>query len=152
MHWPLGKIISGGQTGADRAGLIAGWQLGYPTGGAVPRGCRTENGADRSLVDQFGCHESVSSRYDVRTLDNIMASTGTVIFGQIAETGSSLTLNLCRTWRPEKWLVNPTAEELRRWVVDQSIGILNAAGNRESKNPGIYARVVALLTTALVRP
>lgn len=60
------KIISGGQTGADRGGLEAARTLGIPTGGTAPRGYLTETGPDESLRE-FGLTESKSSAYVVRT-------------------------------------------------------------------------------------
>jgi len=150
--WPLTRIISGGQSGADRAGLAAGWLLGYQTGGAVPRGCRTEDGPAPSLVSVYHCHESTSSRYDIRTLDNIRAATGTLICGDTSSPGTRLTLNLCQIWAPDHWILNPRADELRQWILDRQIQILNVAGNRESRNPGIYRSTLILLQEALVRP
>ena len=55
-HFPLSKIISGGQTGADRAGLEVAKRLGYETGGTVPRGYKTSTGPDPTLKE-FGVVE-----------------------------------------------------------------------------------------------
>jgi hypothetical protein len=41
----VAKVVSGGQTGADRGGLEASQRCGVPTGGWVPHGRRAEDGA-----------------------------------------------------------------------------------------------------------
>jgi hypothetical protein len=41
------KVISGGQTGADLTGLEEAHKRGIPTGGTVPKGCRTESGSNK---------------------------------------------------------------------------------------------------------
>ena len=146
------KIISGGQTGADRAGLDAAKELGIATGGKCPRLFRTETGADPSLK-QYGLTETASSDYSERTRLNVIDSDGTVIFadvsnGKISSRGSLLTLKTARE-NDKPCVVNPTGAELVKWIKSNSISILNVAGNRESTSAGIYERVRMLLVEVL---
>lgn len=143
------KIISGGQTGADQAGLYAAKQLGLATGGWAPKGWRTETGSNPSLKD-FGLIQASSEHYPYRTRFNVADSDGTVIFGDVESSGSKLTIGCCRI-EDRPFIVNPTADELQQWCEDNNIETLNVAGNRESANPGIYARVFAVLLAAFAR-
>ena len=70
------KIISGGQTGADRAALDAAIELGLPHGGWLPRGRKTESGP---LPLKYNLRELDSDRYRDRTEQNIIDSDGTLI-------------------------------------------------------------------------
>lgn len=134
----LRKIISGGQTGADRAGLEIAKELGLETGGWVPRAFRTERGSDASLRE-FKLSETGETDYSTRTRLNVLAADATVVFGHISQ-GSQLTVNLAAACgRPV--LVNPHPQLLREWLERFGVVTLNVAGNRASKNPGI-ARVV----------
>lgn len=134
-------VISGGQTGADRAGLIAAQASGLPTAGTVPRGWRTENGTDLSLR-AFNVHEHPSSEYPPRTKRNVHDADGTLILtlGPL-DGGSQLTAGLCRQARkPHLWLDLRQPQSLiesEEWIVKHGIRVLNVAGNRESKAPGI---------------
>ena len=148
--FPLKKIISGGQTGADRAGLEAGRRLGYSTGGTVPKGFRTAKGADLSLK-QFGVIEHHSSKYPARTIENACNSDGTVWFGNEETPGGKLTLATARR-AGKPLIVNPTAPELRQWIIEKGIQTLNVAGDREENDPGIQARVVRVLSEAFAKP
>lgn len=140
------RVISGGQTGADRAGLEAARQAGLQTGGTVPRGWRTENGTDLSLR-AFGVQEHASPNYPARTQANVIDSDGTLILGRVPlDGGSELTAGFCRRMRkPYRFVRAP--EELqtmtliivKNWIISSNIATLNVAGNRESKQPGLQA-------------
>ncbi len=141
------KVISGGQTGADRTALEIARELGLQTGGYAPKGWRTDEGADPSLVD-FGLVETTFTGYRVRTRMNVKAAHGTVIFGNASSPGCTVTENACLTYeRP--YLINPTVEELVSWLQRGSITVLNVAGNRRRTNPGIVAHVRSVLKPAL---
>ena len=73
----LRKIISGGQTGADRAGLDFAIHAGPEHGGYVPRGRKAEDGR---IDDRYNLFERSTSSYPARTRRNIEESDGTVIF------------------------------------------------------------------------
>ena len=54
MVLSLTKIISGGQTGADMGALLAARDLGMESGGVAPKGWRTEDGPQETLLLSFG--------------------------------------------------------------------------------------------------
>lgn len=125
------KVISGGQTGADRIGLEIAKELGIETGGTAPKYFKTENGSDKSLKD-FGLVEDDSSDYNPRTEKNIIDSDGTVIFGNTKSAGSKLTIQLLKK-HTKKYIENPTIEKLKEFIIENNIEVLNVAGNRASK-------------------
>lgn len=125
----LQRIISGGQTGIDQLGLEVAHSLGMPTGGIAPKGYLTENGPNKQLR-AYKLTEHTSAQYPPRTRANVRQSDGTVIFGHVTG-GTKLTLDTCiREGKP--YLVNPTSEQLRAWLVEHQIKILNVAGSRGS--------------------
>ncbi len=142
------KIISGGQTGADQGGLIAGSILGLLTGGTAPPNFWTEDGANYSLRE-YGlvAGDPDPKIYPLRTLANVRDSDGTLLVGDMESAGSCLTMRLC-TQRGKPYIVNPIAISLRDWVGSHWVRTLNVAGNRESVNPGIRDRVICLLIDA----
>lgn len=143
------KIVSGGQTGSDRAGLDAAVALGIPTGGFAPRGWKTENGSDPSL-EFLGLVETASREYPPRTKLNAQNSDGTAWFGIESTPGGRLTLNTARQYG-KATIINPTPQELREWVEVNRIKILNVAGNRASTDFGIYTRTYETIIEAFRR-
>lgn len=149
------KIISGGQTGADQGGLEAGKELGIRTGGTAPFGWKTEEGSNYELRDTYNLKPSLSSNYQPRTKANVRASDGTVIFGNINSPGSKLTLRLCDELdKTCLHIVNPEAinhykPHFITWLHSNNIKVLNVAGNRESKHPGIQIHVKNFLVEAI---
>lgn len=125
------KVISGGQTGADRFGLEIAKELGIETGGTAPKSYKTENGCDNTLKN-FGLVEDTSYDYNPRTEKNIINSDGTVIFGNIKSAGTKLTINLLEK-HGKKYIDNPTIEKLKEFITENNIEVLNVAGNRASK-------------------
>lgn len=142
----IGKVISGGQTGADIAGLRAAVHVGIDTGGTAPRGFRTENGDYATLGKLYGLKEHSSREYPPRTIKNIMDSDCTLVIGDIKEAGSRLTISMC--FQKKKPVFNVTFGdfgvrepilEVAQWVSARYTGkplVINIAGNRESKYPG----------------
>lgn len=150
----LTKIISGGQTGADRGGLEAAKRLGLLTGGTAPKGYRTENGPDLSLKD-FGLTQHSSAQYPPRTEENVKNSDGTIIFSiALRSQGSEITAKLCKKHGKPFLAIhdnnNPAAvHAIKVFIVLHQIKILNIAGNRESLWPGIKENVIETLVKAL---
>jgi hypothetical protein len=144
------KVISGGQTGADQGGLEAGKILGLETGGTAPPGWVTEKGSDYSLRDFYGLVEGENdpSIYPKRTAKNIRDSDGTVVFGDVSERGTALTLRRCSEYR-KPYIVCPNTTEFHEWIKAYDIRTLNVAGNRESKHIGIQQVVCDFLVNAL---
>lgn len=141
------KVISGGQTGADQAALVAARALGIDTGGWVPHGWRTEHGTEPWL-EKFGCQEHESVQYPPRTILNVSQSDGTVFFGDANSPGGRCTLKACIAHH-KPYIIDPTPGALEMWVRAERIKTLNVAGNRESTRPGIGKRVRDILTAAL---
>jgi Circularly permutated YpsA SLOG family len=145
------KIVSGGQTGVDRAALDAAIALGIPLGGWVPRNRRAEDGR---VPDRYPVRETVSDAYDVRTRLNVRDSDATLVLARGRPTGgTALTLAIARSLgRPHRIvdLAGPTdAEDVRAWLGREHVRILNVAGPRESSHPGIYDEAFAVLTALL---
>jgi hypothetical protein len=149
----LVKIISGGQTGADRGGLDAAIELGIPHGGWCPYGRRADDG---QVPFVYQLRELTTSDYPARTRTNIEESDGTVVFvlGQVTP-GSRFTLALCKEMeKPHIVLrLNEGAEflanRLRYWIARYSIHVMNVAGSREKFSPGIQRDVRNILKIAL---
>jgi hypothetical protein len=144
------KIISGGQTGADRAALDAAIKLGIPHGGWIPKGRLTEKGP---LPDKYNLMEMPNSSYASRTEQNVIDANGTLIIshGKLTE-GSDYTRKMAiKHHRP--WLhinLNKTpafkaAYLVSSWIKENTIEILNIAGPRASKDQRIYQDVSKLI-------
>lgn len=150
----LKKIVSGGQTGADRAGLDAAICVGIEHGGWCPKYRRSEDGA---VPRCYKLAETTSWKYPERTLKNISESDGTVIFfsGDKLSGGSRLTVNNCR-WLKKPFLLLPlgrldhAGEQFAAFVETNDISVLNVAGSRESVCPGIHDKVLSFLCRVLV--
>ncbi len=133
----LNKVISGGQTGADRAGLECAKALGLATGGTAPKGYRTENGTDVSLKD-FGLTESVDTSYVPRTRANAKNSDVTLWFGKTTSPGYYCTKKACKDWG-KVMIDNPSPD--RAVELADTYDSWNIAGNRESTNPTVVELV-----------
>jgi hypothetical protein len=148
------KVISGGQTGADRGGLEAARALGIPTGGTAPKGYLTENGPDDALRE-LGLVESQRSDYAVRTKQNVKDSDGTLAFRLNRGRGTDLTIRFATAHGKPVFVVEPKdvipslPQRIRDWIGQHGIRVLNVAGNRESISPGIQQQVFEILTEAL---
>jgi hypothetical protein len=150
----IGRVISGGQTGADQAGLRAAREAGLPTGGTAPAGYRTEAGPRPALLRDFGLVEHASDRYPARTLANVLAGDLTLVIAQPLDGGSALTVDFCRQHdRPFLHLAALDAARLDEAAafirdVHRRLGrplVVNIAGSRESKAPGIEAQATRFL-------
>lgn len=146
------RVVSGGQTGADRGGLEAAIALGLPHGGWCPKGRRAEDGR---IPRRFRLRETASAEYAVRTERNVVASDGTAVFTVGRATGgTALTMRIARRHRRPLVRIDLArdrrpAEKLRRWIERHAIVVLNVAGPRESGAPGIEARVKRIVMEAL---
>jgi hypothetical protein len=151
----LSKIISGGQTGVDRAALDVALDVGIPCGGWCPRGRRAEDGP---IPERYPLQETPTEDYPPRTEYNVRASDGTLILTRgEPDRGTALTVKFANRYRKPLFVVdleNPSADEvgkLRRWLESQSIDVLNVAGPRESSCNGVYKQASAFLRE-LVKP
>jgi hypothetical protein len=150
----LQRIVSGGQTGVDRAALDVAMALGLSCGGWVPRGRRAEDGR---VPDCYPLRETAAFSYARRTRLNVRDADATLILtrGEPAG-GTALTVDMAiRLERPILVLdlnadANPAAA--RRWLAALRVRVLNVAGPRESGCPGIYAQSRAFLEALLGAP
>lgn len=145
--WSVAKIISGGQTGVDRAALDAALKLGLPCGGWCPKGRRAEDGI---IPPQYPLEETSSPDYPQRTAMNIQDSDGTLLLAWGSPAGGTLlTLKLARKLRKPHLLIalNEGGEPRRvgEWLRNSGVQTLNVAGPRETEAPGIYARALDFL-------
>lgn len=153
----IDKIISGGQTGADQGGLWAARALGIPTGGWAPHGWLTENGPQRALLESFRLVEH-SKGYRDRTIANLLYATATIIIADRLDRGSRLTEQQCEAHgRPchvmsKARLGFATERAVFLEFIRENFhggGILNVAGNRESRSPGIQNSTERFLVETL---
>jgi hypothetical protein len=150
------KIISGGQTGADRAALDAAIELGIPHGGWIPKGRKTEEGR---LPDAYRLLETNSIDYSQRTELNVVDSDGTLILshGPLTE-GCALTQELARKHRRpclhidlEEIKDSKAPEIINTWIDTRQTRILNVAGPRASSDPTIYEATKKILKEVIDR-
>ncbi len=147
----LSKIVSGAQTGVDRAALDVALALGFPCGGWVPKGRRAEDGR---IPVGYPMRETGGRGYPERTLLNVRDSDATLILTCGEPTGgTALTLeyalNLERPHRVVDLLGATTPAEVKEWIEEKEVVVLNVAGPRESTSPGIYDRAADFLKELL---
>jgi hypothetical protein len=148
MSIGIEKVVSGGQTGADRVGLD--WAIWHeiPHGGWCPRFRKAEDG---KIPPQYQLTETPSSDYVQRTEWNVRDSDGTLIFtlGEKLSRGSAKTVFFAEVYGKPFLHVHPglsyqPAADVLRFVRDNNIKVLNIAGTRVSKEPyiGKFAKKV----------
>jgi len=130
------KIISGGQTGADEAGLSAALKMGFETGGHAPKTFNTVYGPNLELKTKYGLTEDSSIKYPPRTLKNVENSDCTIrLASNFKSPGEQLTLKyINRLDKPSFNVdildpVNP--RELALWIFRNDFKIINIAGNAD---------------------
>ena len=137
------EIVSGGQTGVDRAALDWAIERGLRHGGWCPRGRLAEDGA---IDRRYSLRETDTASYRQRTRQNVIDSDGTLILnlGDLRE-GTLTTLRFAERYdKPHRVVpldAGPTSEDAAsviEWIRLHHIAVLNVAGPRESKRPGIY--------------
>ena len=139
----LKKIISGAQTGADRAALDVAIRLGIPHGGWVPKGRIAEDGP---LSEKYNLQEMPTTSYPKRTEQNVIDSDGTLILSHGKLTGGSKYTKECADKHKRPWLhfnlndfpANEAIPLIVSWIFRKKIEVLNVAGSRASKDPKIY--------------
>lgn len=145
------RIVSGGQTGVDRAALDAALALGVPCGGWCPRGRKAEDGR---ISERYPLSETGGASYPERTALNVADSDGTLVITRGPLTGgTALTAQIARQrGRPCLVLTLDGAVDLTavaRWLDRHCIAVLNVAGPRESQQPGIYEESRRLMARML---
>jgi hypothetical protein len=147
------KVISGGQTGVDRAALDAAIVVGLDYGGSVPKGRMAEDGPiDRSYSMLT---EMPHGTYKVRTEKNIEDADATLIVTRGKPTnGTAYTITYARKLQKPILIVDlidenfaSSIQKVEEWLRSICPQVLNVAGPRESKLPGIYVQTFYILTT-----
>ena len=151
------QLISGGQTGVQRAALDAALAQEFPCGGWCPKGRRTEDGP---LPARYPLQETDSPGYTKRTIQNVRDSDGTLIITRGAPTGrTESSLQSARKQGKPVLVIDldampsaaAAADKILTWADRRFIRHPNVTGPRESRCPGIYAEALALLTGVLTQ-
>ena len=144
------KIISGGQTGADRAALDVAIKLGIPHGGWIPKGRITEEGP---LPERYRMQEMPTESDSDRTEKNVSDSDGTLIICRGQPTGGSdYTREMALKHKKQLLHVDlnqtssfDAASLISSWIKLYQIKTLNVAGPSASKDPNVYVDVFRIL-------
>lgn len=141
------RIVSGGQTGVDRAALDVALEHGIDCGGWCPQGRKAEDGP---IPERYPLKETPWDGYPQRTEWNVRDSDGTLILTRgEPDRGTALTLRLAQE-KKKPCLVVDLAEEvdverIRAWLEENHIATLNVAGPRESSAPGIQGEAAKIV-------
>ena len=166
----ISRIISGGQTGADRGGLDAAIYCEIPHGGWCPKGRKAEDGV---IPPEYQLTELSSKQYLARTKANVMDSDATVLFTHGPPTGGSLKTLACAHHLKRPYKEIDLKSTIHAKAVDMIVGwlegekelndyedytarppstcVLNVAGSRESHAPGIQIAVWRILVEVLIQ-
>lgn len=152
------KVISGGQIGADIAGLRAAKAIGLKTGGYCPKGWRQKDGPNPALGTEYGLVEHSSPDYPPRTYMNVKSSDGTIRFAKnFQSAGEICTLKAIQQynkpyldvrflWNGIHYITKVSPDSVREWLEHNNIRVLNVAGNAE---PAMEPAVFSFLTEVL---
>ncbi|MBC8244792.1 MAG: putative molybdenum carrier protein [Verrucomicrobia bacterium] len=149
------KIVSGGQTGVDRAALDWALANGVACGGWCPLGRWAEDGP---IDARYPLRETPEANPAQRTEWNVRDSDGTLIVSLAKRLagGTRLTADLAKRLAKPHLIVTQTdgdlpaqAESLRRFIAEHGVAVLNVAGPRESGEPGAGEYAAGLLDAAL---
>lgn len=150
----LVRVVSGGQTGVDRAALDAAMTAGIAIGGWAPKGRRAEDG---TIPSAYPLRETPARRYTQRTEWNVRDADATLALTRGAVSGGTrLTIDLAHLAARPLLVIDlagdvdaeSAAADVRDWIEGERIGTLNVAGPRESQAPGIYKQARGLLDRA----
>lgn len=141
------RIVSGGQTGVDRAALDAALELGFDCGGWCPQGRRAEDGA---IDEAYPLTETPRRNYAQRTEWNVRDSDATLILSRELPLsgGTAFTLDAARKLHKPVLVADPGPDEtetVSSWLAENHVARLNVAGPRESQQPGIHGETKAFL-------
>lgn len=148
----VNKVISGGQTGVDRAALDFAGQVGLGRGGWCPKG---RLALDGTISKKYPLKETPSHRYQQRTEWNVRDSDGTLIISRgTLKGGTALTRRYAEGYNRPYLILDIDYVEMRkisawnmleRWLTTHQIRVLNIAGPREQENLRIYSKTLNIL-------
>ena len=144
-------LVSGGQTGADRAALDWAIKNNFRYSGWCPHGRLAEDGP---IIEKYELNETRTSKYEERTRYNVQDSDGTVIFSLTAELTGGTLLTKYFARKTNKPLLHLESGQpnlgcrLKDFVWNNKINSLNVAGPRASEEHNIYQFVFKVLDVA----
>lgn len=147
----LTKVISGGQTGADVAGLIAAQSVGIATGGWMPKGFITLAGKRPGYAGKYGMVALQSPNYPDRTRMNVRGSDATIQLARnFKSRGEQLTARIILELSKPVLKIDieksdTAVEAVVEWLNANNVRILNVAGNSEEESPGIESCATGFL-------
>ena len=149
------NIVSGGQTGADRAALDWAIANSVPHGGWCPKGRKAEDGI---IASCYNLTETSSSEYSERTQWNVRDSDGTVVFSfaEAIFAGTLLTVESAKKYEKpyihicEKLVDVDTVNRFQLFLLEFAIANLNVAGSRALDEPEVYQFVMEILDRAFL--
>jgi hypothetical protein len=150
------KIISGGQTGVDRAALDAALESGISAGGWCPQGREAEDGP---IAEKYPLQELPDGSYKERTLKNVQESDATVIiYFETISGGTEETLSFCLKEKKPYLLIDGSdfneegaSKRIKQFINGNQISLLNVAGPRASKEKRAYEYTKQAFTLLLER-
>lgn len=141
MAWRgVERIVSGGQTGVDRAALDVALELGIPCGGWCPKGRLAEDGI---IPEVYPLRETISASYEERTRWNVRDADATLVLtcGKPGG-GTAYTIEHAQTADKPCLIVDldggPSTQPVEDWLSEHAVAILNVAGPRASACPRAY--------------
>jgi putative molybdenum carrier protein len=142
-------ILSGGQSGVDRAALLFAFNNGINIAGWCPLGRIAEDG---TIADHYPLKETNTSEYCERTKLNVRDSDGTlIIYNELIDDGTKVTIEEATLQTKPYHKVNLSENSglitLRtsKWLKENNIKLLNIAVPRESSSNGIYNQTMGFL-------
>ena len=150
FSWCRCTVVSGGQTGADRAALDWACYHRVAHDGWCPKG---RLAADGPLLPKYQLRETESAGYRQRTKLNVRDSEATLVFNMGALDGGTLqTVRFAQTLKKpyrvfqlDQGNLEGVAQEVLEWLALEGFTVINVAGPREEKRPGIYPLVFSVL-------
>ena len=147
------KIISGGQTGVDRAALDVALELGIACGGWCPEGRHADDG---TIPARYPVQETAGMDHTVRTEHNVRDSDGTLMFyrGEL-QGGTAYAVLMAHHLKRPVMAVNvdapPVPGDIVDWIKRHRLEVLHVGGQREATSPGIYERVRGMIRNVVIR-
>ena len=147
----IAKIISGGQTGVDRAALDVALSRKMGCGGWCPEGRHADDGP---ISEKYPLIETARTDHTVRTENNVKFSDGTLLFyRERFEGGTAYAKEMAEHLNKPVLVIDvsnpPDAQIFKSWINDNKIRVIHIGGQRECSSPGIYARARLLIENYL---
>lgn len=147
------RIVSGGQTGVDRAALDLALEKGIPCGGWCPAGRHADDGV---IPERYPLRETAEMDHTIRTEHNVRDSDGTLmLYRGSLQGGTAYAVLMARHLNRPVLAVNLDdsfdVDAVAAWIRNNRIRVLHVGGQRESSCPGIYQAAKRTLEALLDR-